>query len=164
VNVDGGTARQLTHSQPAATERALVTPQKVSYRSDSLTIAAYLYTPPAAAPGQRFPGILYIHGGPTGQFSDNFQYQAQFLARMGYVVLAPNIRGSSGYGFAFEKANDPCWTICDLRDVAAGVEFLKARHGHQLRRHHEHGRGRARTRSLPGGDPAVRLRRLGVVP
>jgi dipeptidyl aminopeptidase/acylaminoacyl peptidase len=127
VSVDGGTPRQLTFSQPASTERALVTPQKITYRSDTFAISAYLYTPPAARPGQRFPGVLYIHGGPTGQFSDSYQYQAQFLARMGYVVLAPNIRGSSGYGLAFEKANDPCWTICDLRDVAAGVDYLKTR-------------------------------------
>jgi dipeptidyl aminopeptidase/acylaminoacyl peptidase len=126
VPLEGGESRQLTFSQPEATERALVTPRKVQYRSDAFTISAYLYLPPGAQPGQRFPGILYIHGGPTGQFSDTYQYQPQFLARMGYVVLAPNIRGSSGYGVAFEKANDPCWTICDLRDVAAGVEFLKA--------------------------------------
>ena len=126
VNADGGAPRQLTFSQPVTTERALVTPRKVAYTSDDFTINAYLYTPPNARPGQKFPGILYIHGGPTGQFSDNFQYQAHFLARMGYVVLAPNIRGSTGYGKAFESANDPCWTICDLRDVAAGAEWLKA--------------------------------------
>lgn len=126
VNVNGGAPRQLTFSQPAATERALVVPRKVRYQSDEFTINAYLYLPPGARPGERFPGILYIHGGPTGQFSDTYQYQPQFLARMGYVVLAPNIRGSSGYGVAFEKANDPCWTICDLRDVAAGVAYLKS--------------------------------------
>ncbi len=44
---------------------------------------------------------------------------------MGYVVLAPNIRGSSGYGKAFEDANNPCWTHCDLRDVVQGVALLK---------------------------------------
>jgi dipeptidyl aminopeptidase/acylaminoacyl peptidase len=125
VALDGGAPRQLTFSQPEATERALVTPRKVHYTSDDFSIPAYLYLPPGARSGERFPGILYIHGGPTGQFSDSYQYQPQFLARMGYVVLAPNIRGSSGYGVAFEKANDPCWTICDLRDVAAGVAYLK---------------------------------------
>jgi dipeptidyl aminopeptidase/acylaminoacyl peptidase len=126
VPASGGTPRQLTFSQAPGVEAAMVAPEKITYRSDDYTIAAYLLRPPNARPGQRFPGILYIHGGPTGQFTDSYQQQAQFLARMGYVVLMPNIRGSSGYGLAFEKANDPCWTICDLRDVEAGVAYLKA--------------------------------------
>lgn len=125
VPAAGGTPRQLTFAQAGAVEAAMVRPEKVSYRSDAYTINAYLLRPAGAKAGQRFPGILYIHGGPTGQFVDNYQQQAQFLAQMGYVVLLPNIRGSSGYGHAFEKANDPCWTICDLRDVEAGVAYLK---------------------------------------
>jgi dipeptidyl aminopeptidase/acylaminoacyl peptidase len=126
VDLAGKSPKQLTFSQLPAMEGVLVTPQKVSYRSDEYTISGYLLRPPNARPGQRFPGILYIHGGPTGQFSDSYNQQAQFLAGMGYVVLMPNIRGSSGYGFAFEKANDPCWTICDLRDVEAGAAYLKS--------------------------------------
>ena len=122
----GRATKQLTFSQLPAVEGVLVTPEKVSYRSDEHTISGYLLRPPNVRPGQRHPGILYIHGGPTGQFSDSYNPQAQFLARMGYVVLMPNIRGSSGYGTAFEKANDPCWTICDLRDVEAGAAYLKS--------------------------------------
>ena len=125
--LDGGASRRLTTSIEPTAEALLIRPEKVSYRSDDLTIAGYLFRPPASAPGgPRRPGIMYIHGGPTGQFSDTYLAQAQFLARIGYVVLAPNIRGSSGYGKAFEDANNPCWTHCDLRDVIAGAAFLKA--------------------------------------
>lgn len=138
VPASGGAPRRLTTSIERAVEATLLTPEKVSYPSDGFTIPAYLYRPPAGAPGgPRHPGVLLIHGGPTGQYSDGWLAQAQFLARMGYVVLAPNIRGSSGYGKAFEDANNPCWTHCDLRDVVAGAEFLKR---------------------LPGVDPA----RLGI--
>jgi dipeptidyl aminopeptidase/acylaminoacyl peptidase len=126
TNVDGtGTPRQLTTSKTSVAESELLSPEKISYKSDQFTISAYVYKPPSMRPGDKFPGILYIHGGPTGQFSDNFALQPQFLARMGYVVLMPNIRGSSGYGKVFEDANNPCWTHCDLRDVVAGVEYLK---------------------------------------
>ncbi len=121
----GGTARQLTMSIEPDIERTLIVPEKVSYRSDEFTINAYLYRPRGQKPGEKAPGILLIHGGPTGQYSDTYSNQAQFLAQMGYAVLAPNIRGSSGYGKTFEDANNPCWTHCDLRDVVAGAEFLK---------------------------------------
>ena len=126
VPAAGGQPRQLTASLDPVAERSLLRPEKVSYTSDELSISAYLYRPPELKPGDRAPGILYIHGGPTGQFNDTYAPQVQFLARMGFAVLLPNIRGSSGYGKAFEDANNPCWTHCDLRDVLAGVEYLKS--------------------------------------
>lgn len=126
VPAAGGTARRLTTSTPPAhIANALITPRKVSYRSpDGLTINAYLYEP-VLAPGAKAPGILYIHGGPTAQFSDTYQSEVQYLAMRGYAVLLPNIRGSSGYGKAFEDANNGCWGRCDLVDVTAGVEYLR---------------------------------------
>ena len=68
---------------------------------------------------------MWIHGGPTGQWVDSYQPQVQYFANRGYAVLMPNIRGSAGYGRAFEDANNGCWGHCDLKDVLAGVEFLK---------------------------------------
>lgn len=125
VSAAGGPLKPLTASITADVEATLIVPEKVTYRSDEFTISGYLYRPATIRAGEKLPGILYIHGGPTGQFSDTYLPQAQFLAQMGYVVLAPNIRGSSGYGKAFEDANNPCWTHCDLRDVVQGVAFLK---------------------------------------
>jgi dipeptidyl aminopeptidase/acylaminoacyl peptidase len=49
----------------------------------------------------------------------------QFFVQRGYVVLLPNVRGSSGYGKAFEDANNRCWGRCDMEDVRAGVDYLK---------------------------------------
>ena len=105
-------------------------PEKIRYPStDGLTIEAYLHRPPDAAPGERFPGLLWIHGGPTSQFDNQFRrhQQVHFFAQRGYVVLMPNIRGSSGYGLAFEDLNNGCWGHCDLEDVLAGVDYLKSR-------------------------------------
>ena len=122
----GGTPTRLTNSSgPAYLEAALIRPKKVTFPSaDGLTIHAYLWEPIVKV-GEKAPGILLIHGGPTGQFSDTYQAQAQFFAMHGYAVLAPNIRGSSGYGRAFEDANHGCWGHCDLKDVLAGVAFLR---------------------------------------
>jgi dipeptidyl aminopeptidase/acylaminoacyl peptidase len=126
VNVASGANQPLTTSMPAGHyEKKLITPKKITYPStDGFEIAAYLYEP-VLAEGERAPGILWIHGGPTSQFSDTLQLHVQFFAHRGYAVLLPNIRGSSGYGKAFEDANNTCWGHCDLEDVLAGVDYLK---------------------------------------
>jgi dipeptidyl aminopeptidase/acylaminoacyl peptidase len=127
VEVSSGTTTQLTVSMLAGNiERQLVAPEKIAYQStDGLTINAYLYAPPGSRSGDRYPAILWIHGGPTSQYSDTYQERVQFFVQRGYVVLLPNIRGSSGYGKAFEDANNGCWGHCDLEDVLAGVEYLE---------------------------------------
>jgi dipeptidyl aminopeptidase/acylaminoacyl peptidase len=127
VPAAGGAPVQLTFSAPGGNlTKRLVTPEKISYRSpDGTSISAYLYRPTDLARGERAPAILYIHGGPTSQFNDSYQAQVQFLAQEGYVVLLPNIRGSSGYGRAFEDANNKDWGHGDLEDVKAGAEYLK---------------------------------------
>jgi len=126
VPAAGGTPLQLTTSAgPAYLAPALIHPTKVTYRTpDGMTIAAYLYAPILPA-GEKAPGILLIHGGPTGSFNDTYQVQAQYFAMRGYAVLLPNIRGSSGYGKKFEDANNGCWFRCDLTDVVAGVTYLR---------------------------------------
>ena len=128
IDVESGESR-LVHSEVVAdAAESLHMPEKVAYpSSDGLTIPAYLHRPPDAEPGERFPGVMWIHGGPTSQFDDQFRrhQQVHFFSQRGYVVLMPNIRGSSGYGLAFEDLNNGCWGHCDLEDVLAGVDFLK---------------------------------------
>ena len=124
---NGRPPRQLTHSLPSGElDKRLVTPKKVAYESfDGLTINAYLYSPMDKERGRRYPGILFIHGGPTSQFLDTFQPYVQYFVQRGYVVLLPNVRGSSGYGKAFEELNDRDWGHGDLKDAIAGADYLK---------------------------------------
>lgn len=137
VSLKNGEIRQLTSSLPAGNSKErLVSPEKVVYpSSDNLTINAYLYKPRAIRAEEKFPGIIWIHGGPTAQFEEMFQHQNQssapnlhFFVQNGYVILQPNIRGSSGYGKPFEDANNKCWGECDLKDVLAGAQYLKSLH------------------------------------
>jgi len=127
VDLDGRDTVQLTRSMPVGTlAERLVRPRKITYPGgDSLTITAYLYRPPDLQKGESAPAIVWTHGGPTSQYNDMFQQDAQFFAQHGYVVLLPNIRGSSGYGRRFEDANNGCWGHCDLDDVVAAADFLR---------------------------------------
>ena len=125
VAAAGGQPKQLTDSDPNGAAADLITPEKISWVNDGLTIHAYLYKPKNLRSGDRAPAIMYVHGGPTGQFSDNYQLQAQFFTSRGYVMIAPNVRGSSGYGKRFEDLNNRDWGHGDLRDVLAGVAWAK---------------------------------------
>ena len=90
-----------------------------------LSIPAILYTPENLPEEARAPAVVIIHGGPTGQFFRGFDPFAQVLVDRGYVVLQPNVRGSTGYGVEFRDMNLNDWAGGDLEDVAAGVEYLK---------------------------------------
>jgi dipeptidyl aminopeptidase/acylaminoacyl peptidase len=92
--------------------------------SDGRRIPALLYRPRGLQPGTRAPALVHVHGGPTGQFFRSFEPFTQYLVNRGYVVLAPNVRGSTGYGKEFREANLNDWGGGDLEDVVAGARFL----------------------------------------
>ncbi len=135
VDVASGAVTRLTRSlEDESLVDALFMPEKVSYPSPAgFTIQAYLYRPATPPPPGGHPAIVWVHGGPTSQFDDSWRrhwslspgWQPHYYVKHGYAVLLPNIRGSSGYGLAFEKANAGCWGRCDMEDLVAGVEYLR---------------------------------------
>ena len=127
---DSGKESWLTDSMPMEDiENRLVAPFKVEFQSsDGLTIPSYLYRPPEGSGDAdgRHPAIVWTHGGPTSQWEDTFEPAIQYFAQRGYVVLLPNVRGSSGYGRDFEEANDGCWGKCDFADAVAAARYLRS--------------------------------------
>ncbi|MCI4317546.1 MAG: S9 family peptidase, partial [Thermoplasmata archaeon] len=76
--------------------------QRIRYPTfDGREIEAILYSPRSIPAGVRLPAIMEVHGGPTAQFFEGFDPLAQYLVSQGFVLLRPNIRGSTGYGPAF---------------------------------------------------------------
>ena len=120
--------KRLTRSLPATIDPVtLVEPLDVTYPgADGREIPALLYVPHAEAlrGGALPPAIVHIHGGPTGQHLRWWDRASQWFANNGYVVLAPNIRGSTGYGREFQEANRGDWGGKDLQDVVKGVDWL----------------------------------------
>ena len=72
----------------------------------------------------KLPAVILVHGGPTGAWTDRFDAWGQLLAAHGFVVLSPNVRGSTGYGYDFMAINRYDWGGGDFKDVLAGVDWL----------------------------------------
>jgi dipeptidyl aminopeptidase/acylaminoacyl peptidase len=121
-------ATQLTFSAIASLASAKLPPsQVVHYKSfDGKTISAFLWVPYNLKRDGSNPGIVLPHGGPTGQTVDSFNRFAAALASRGYVCIAPNVRGSTGYGMAFQKANVKDLGGGDLDDEVYAAKFLAA--------------------------------------
>ncbi|HWE47307.1 MAG TPA: S9 family peptidase [Caulobacteraceae bacterium] len=99
----------------------------VHYRSaDGTMISAVLWTPFNLPRNGNAPAVVIAHGGPTDQTRDAFNRTATALASRGYFVLAPNPRGSTGYGHTFLLANRNDLGGGDLQDEVAGAKFLVA--------------------------------------
>ncbi|WP_375446794.1 prolyl oligopeptidase family serine peptidase [uncultured Fibrella sp.] len=105
----------------------LVTGEVIRYKSfDGMEIPALLYKPKDASPTNKRPAVLMIHGGPGGQTRLNYSPLVQYLVNNGYVLLAVNNRGSSGYGKTFFAADDRKHGDADLRDCVESKKFLTA--------------------------------------
>ncbi len=104
----------------------LVAMQPIHYKSsDGLEIPAYLSLP-KGVPAKNLPLIVFPHGGPWARDSWGFNSSAQFLANRGYAVLAPNFRGSTGYGKKFLNAGNNQWGDLMQDDITWGVKHLVA--------------------------------------
>jgi dipeptidyl aminopeptidase/acylaminoacyl peptidase len=124
----GGELKQITRNEsPALASAALPGSQLVTYKSfDGRLISAFVWIPFNLKRDGTAAAVVMPHGGPTGQTLDNFNGRAMLLASRGFVVIAPNVRGSTGYGMEFQKANYKDLGGADLKDEIAGVDFLKA--------------------------------------
>ena len=127
-NLKGRHAEQLTFSAIASLRATPLPPSEVvHYKSfDGKIISALLWVPFNLKRDGTNPALVLPHGGPTGQMVDYWNTDVAALTSRGYICIAPNPRGSTGYGLDFQKANFQDLGGGDLKDEIAGVEFLKA--------------------------------------
>jgi dipeptidyl aminopeptidase/acylaminoacyl peptidase len=108
-------------------EVAFASAEEISFKSkDGTLIGGFIMKPRDYQPGRRYPTVLRIHGGPVGQFQNDFDTEWQILAAHGYAVVAANPRGSSGRGQKFTLAIYADWGNKDVQDVLAAVDHAVA--------------------------------------
>jgi dipeptidyl aminopeptidase/acylaminoacyl peptidase len=118
------TLTRWTRSEPGAVDpQTFVPAQLVQYptwdrgKSGQRTIPAFVYRPRSAGP---HPVLIDIHDGPDFQYRPGFDAFIQFVVnQLGFVVIAPNIRGSTGYGKSFADLDNGPAREDALRDLGS---------------------------------------------
>lgn len=126
VDLQNNKNLQLTNSLPKEIDqRNLSESELVRYATfDGKQVPAYLYKPVNLKAGEKRPVIIEVHGGPMFQSTKSFSPLRQYLINNGYVVLLPNVRGSTGYGKTYHQLDDRDWGGAPLQDVVWGKKFL----------------------------------------
>ncbi|MGA9801408.1 MAG: S9 family peptidase [Terriglobales bacterium] len=127
-SVAEGKSQQITNSLVAGVHSEdMVEPFLVHYpsRDGKWTISALVYVPYNMARSGQNAAVVYVHGGPASQSANSFSRLIQHMVNQGYMVIAPNYRGSSGYGKEFLHANLFDMGGGDLQDVLAAADFIK---------------------------------------
>jgi len=120
-------SHQVTHSLVGGVRSEdMVEPFLVHYPSKDgkWQISALVYAPYSAERNGKNAAVVYIHGGPTSQTVNAFSKNIQYLVNQGFFVIAPNYRGSTGYGKEFEDANRFDMGGGDLEDVISAADWI----------------------------------------
>jgi acetyl esterase/lipase len=124
--VDRWTSSEVGGANPESLPDAEI----VRWKSfDGLAISGVLYRPPASFTGPR-PVLINVHGGPAeverprGLGRSNY-----FRTELGIAVIYPNIRGSSGFGRAFEQADNGLKREDAVKDIGALLDWIAAQPG-----------------------------------
>ncbi|KAF3169298.1 putative dipeptidyl-peptidase 5 [Orbilia oligospora] len=126
------------HDAPASTERGTwhgLSRSQVSDfyypGSDGFKVHAWIIKPSFFDSSKKYPLLFLIHGGPQGAWDDAWSYRwnPAVMAEQGYVVVAFNPTGSTGYGKEFTDRIQNHWGGRPFRDLELGFEYLEKHYG-----------------------------------
>lgn len=124
---EAGELIRWTHSEVGGLDTdTFVEPELVEYESfDGRQIPAFVYTPRGKGP---HPVVVYIHGGPESQYRPSFSSTVQmWIDVLGAAVVAPNVRGSAGYGKTYVQLDNGKKREDSVRDIGALLDWIASR-------------------------------------
>jgi dipeptidyl aminopeptidase/acylaminoacyl peptidase len=92
---------------------------------DGLEIPVHVFIPNATSAARARPAIVLIHGGPHDHVDPVYMPAVQFLANRGFIVVVPNVRGSTGFGLRYGVLDNGDWGGAHIRDTVAVAEFIR---------------------------------------
>jgi dipeptidyl aminopeptidase/acylaminoacyl peptidase len=119
VNIKNMTSWPVTDTNMAGIDPStFVEPTLHRFESyDNLSVPYFRYIPNGKRPSKGWPTILMIHGGPESQIRPDFNPVIQFYLSSGFAVIAPNIRGSTGYGRTYLDLDNVEKRLDSIRDI-----------------------------------------------
>jgi len=124
----GGAPVPLTHLNDALLAQHQLTPLEDFWvdSPDKARVQSFVVKPPNFQPTQKYPVLFLIHGGPEGEWGEEWTYRwnAQVFASAGYLVVMPNPRGSFGYGQKFTEDIKDDWGGKVFDDIMAVVDHV----------------------------------------
>lgn len=134
LSPESGMCQRVTHSlPPGVAQESFSIPDEIIYPGYlGEPVPALLYSPrnksketgTGGSGGRLPPAVIYIHGGPNWLAQHTWNPLIQSMTELGWVVLAPNYRGSTGYGREWQLKNRYDLGGGDLVDVVAGADYL----------------------------------------
>jgi len=92
---------------------------------DGTMVPAHFYIPNGTAKNKKKPAIIMIHGGPEQHFDAAYSGISQFWANRGFIVVTPNVRGSTGFGKKYQFMDNGDWGGGHIKDIIATSQFVK---------------------------------------
>lgn len=131
INIDDSNVTRWTESEVGGLNTDLLPePEQIEYETfdevdgKKRMIPAFVYKPKGKT--KPHPVLIIIHGGPEGQHKPSFQSRRSFFAsELGIAVIAPNVRGSSGYGKSYLKLDNDYNREKSVKDIGSLIEWIK---------------------------------------
>jgi dipeptidyl aminopeptidase/acylaminoacyl peptidase len=122
-DTETGELQRLTESPCDVDPDSFVAPELVRFPSfDDLEIPAFVFRPTRGP--RPHPVVVVVHGGPESQWRPSFSPLIQYLVRQGFAVVAPNVRGSTGYGRSYQHLDDVERRLDSVRDLEGLHDWL----------------------------------------
>lgn len=125
IDLESNRSKQVTFCcEQGIQEDGFTEPELIRFKSfDGLGVPAWLFLPRNCRP-ELLPMVINIHGGPEGQERPVFNPVLQYLVNRGLAVVAPNVRGSTGYGKLYHHLDDMEKRMDSVADIRALVMYL----------------------------------------
>lgn len=126
IELANGQKRQVTDSMGSIDPATLTEAREIFYiAEDTIKVPGMMWLPPDFDPSKKYPVLVRLHGHP-GQWNHDFRMMTQYFVSQGYIAVAPNPRGSVGFGQGFHDLHIGDYGGGDYTDTMGVVPFMES--------------------------------------